>query len=132
MGLAATLRDTQADVPSARRLRAQLAFKDSMIHGILQFTPSIAFRYVLHRCESRDIRCRESFSLSMESEAPTIAHRLRGEEGALTLIRFLFLGAVRAGVLLVEVARAACAQLVCARTRSTSARGSQGRPAQCL
>lgn len=33
-----------------------------MVHGILQFTPSIAFRYVLHRCESRDIRCRESFS----------------------------------------------------------------------
>ncbi|CAN7092467.1 unnamed protein product [Brassica rapa subsp. narinosa] len=53
--------DTQADVPSARRLGAQLAFKDSMVHGILQFTPSIAFRYVLHRCESRDIRCRESF-----------------------------------------------------------------------
>ncbi|CAN7100103.1 unnamed protein product [Brassica rapa subsp. narinosa] len=52
---------TQADVPSARRLGAQLAFKDSMVHGILQFTPSIAFCYVLHRCESRDIRCRESF-----------------------------------------------------------------------
>ena len=31
-----------------------------MVRGILQFTPSIAFRYVLHRCESRDIRCRES------------------------------------------------------------------------
>ena len=53
--------DAQADVPSAKWLRAQLAFKDSMVHGILQFTPSIAFRYVLHRCESRDIRCRESF-----------------------------------------------------------------------
>ncbi|KAI9070855.1 hypothetical protein K1719_047200 [Acacia pycnantha] len=34
-----------------------------MVHGILQFTPSIAFRYVLHRCESRDIRCRESFRM---------------------------------------------------------------------
>src|SRR5262249_15988399 len=45
------------------RLRAQLAFKDSMVHGILQFTPSIAFRYVLHRCESRDIRSRQSFRL---------------------------------------------------------------------
>ncbi|KAG6414460.1 hypothetical protein SASPL_127185 [Salvia splendens] len=54
------MRDAQADVPSAKWLRAQLAFKDSMVHGILQFTPSIAFRYVLHRCESRDIRCRES------------------------------------------------------------------------
>ncbi|MDV2687422.1 hypothetical protein RYX56_24050, partial [Alkalihalophilus lindianensis] len=31
------------------------AFKDSMVHGILQFTPSIAFRYVLHRCESREV-----------------------------------------------------------------------------
>ncbi|KAF2282261.1 hypothetical protein GH714_043954 [Hevea brasiliensis] len=55
------LRDTQADVPSAGWLRAQLAFKDSMVRGILQFTPSIAFCCVLHRCESRDIRCRESF-----------------------------------------------------------------------
>ena len=55
-------RDAQAGVPSAEWPRAQLAFKDSMVRGILQFTPSIAFRYVLHRCESRDIRCRESFS----------------------------------------------------------------------
>ena len=55
------MRDTQADVPSAEWLQAQLAFKNSMIRGILQFTSSIAFRYVLHRCESLDIRCRESF-----------------------------------------------------------------------
>ena len=34
-----------------------------MIHGILQFTPTIAFRYVLHRDGSQDIRCRESFLL---------------------------------------------------------------------
>lgn len=47
------------------RPRAQIAFKDLMIHGILQFTLSIAFRYVLHRNESRDIRCRESFPESM-------------------------------------------------------------------
>ena len=60
----AAMRDAQADVPSARRLRAQLAFKDSVVRGILQFTPSIAFRYVLHRCESRDIRCRESCGLN--------------------------------------------------------------------
>ncbi|KAK7370879.1 hypothetical protein VNO78_37143 [Psophocarpus tetragonolobus] len=38
-------------------------FAYSMVHGILQFTPSIAFRYVLHRCKSRDIRCRESFCI---------------------------------------------------------------------
>jgi hypothetical protein len=56
-------RDAQAGVPSARRPRAQLAFKNSMVHGILQFTPGIAFCYVLHRCESRDIRCRESCGL---------------------------------------------------------------------
>ncbi|CAN6898832.1 unnamed protein product, partial [Brassica oleracea] len=30
-----TICDTEADVPSARRLGAQLAFKDSMVHGIL-------------------------------------------------------------------------------------------------
>lgn len=37
--------------------RAQYAFKNSMIRGILQFTLSIAFRCVLHRSESRDIHC---------------------------------------------------------------------------
>ena len=62
--------DARTDVPSARWLRAQLAFKDSMIRGILQFTPSIAFRYVLHRCESRDIRCRESFHVVLPTRAP--------------------------------------------------------------
>jgi len=50
-------------VPLAEWPRAQLAFKNSMIHGILQFTPTIAFRYVLHRDGSQDIRCRESFLL---------------------------------------------------------------------
>ena len=53
-------RDAQASVPSAWRPRAQLAFKDSMVRRILPFTPRITFRYVLHRCESQDIRCRES------------------------------------------------------------------------
>ncbi len=37
--------------------RAQYAFKDSMIHGILQFTLLIAFRCVLHRCQNQEIRC---------------------------------------------------------------------------
>lgn len=41
-----------------------------MVHGILQFTPSIAFRYVLHRCESRDIRCRESFVFQKKHKSP--------------------------------------------------------------
>ena len=66
------MRDAQADVQkldgsrdsAIHRLRAQLAFKNSMVHGILQFTPSIAFCYVLHRCVSRDIRCRESFMIT--------------------------------------------------------------------
>ena len=38
---------------------AQGAFKDSMIHGILQFTLPIAFRCVLHRWENQEIRCRK-------------------------------------------------------------------------
>lgn len=87
------MRDAQADVPSAGRLRAQLAFKDSMVHGILQFTPSIAFRYVLHRCESRDIRCRESLRFLVWGAAHRTGH---GHGPALSL--FVFLGAVRAGV----------------------------------
>ena len=37
--------------------RAQYAFKNSMIHVILQFTLLIAIRCVLHRCESQEIRC---------------------------------------------------------------------------
>ena len=61
------MRDAQADVPSTGWLQAQLAFKNSMVHGILQFTPSIAFCYVLHRCVSRDIRCRESFMICKEA-----------------------------------------------------------------
>lgn len=87
-------RDAQADVPSAGWLRAQLAFKDSMVHGILQFTPSIAFRYVLHRCESRDIRCRESFLRREETRRPLVPRA--GLRGALRSFRF-FLGASCAG-----------------------------------
>jgi hypothetical protein len=36
---------------------AQHAFKNIKIHGNLQFTFSIAFRCVLHRCENQDIHC---------------------------------------------------------------------------
>ena len=89
------MRDTQADVPSAEWLRAQLAFKNSMIRGILQFTPSIAFRYVLHRCESRDIRCRESFVFKEQRASPRTI-RERGARGGLSIL--VFLGAFRAGV----------------------------------
>ena len=73
-------RDAQAGVPSAEWPRAQLAFKDSMVRGILQFTPGIAFRYVLHRCESRDIRCRESFVLTEQRASPRTI-RERGARG---------------------------------------------------
>ena len=48
--------DALAEMPLDKP-RAQLAFKDSMIRGILQFTLRIAFRCVLHRCKSQDIRC---------------------------------------------------------------------------
>ena len=41
--------------------RVQCAFKDLMIHEILQFTLRIAFRCVLHRCESQEIRCQKLF-----------------------------------------------------------------------
>ena len=43
------------------RNTVQYAFKDLMIHGILQFTLRIAFRCVLHRCESQEIRCQKLF-----------------------------------------------------------------------
>ena len=33
----------------------QFAFKDLMIHSILQFTLHIAFRGVLHRCANQEI-----------------------------------------------------------------------------
>jgi hypothetical protein len=36
---------------------AQCAFKVLMIHEVLQFALRIAFRCVLHRCGSLDIRC---------------------------------------------------------------------------
>lgn len=98
----ATMRDTQADVPSAGWRRAQLAFKDSMVHGILQFTPSIAFRYVLHRCESRDIRCRESFCVyTTKSQRAPEGHTVSGAHGD-ARGRSIFLGASRAGVWLSE------------------------------
>ena len=62
-----------------------------MVHGILQFTPSIAFRYVLHRCKSRDIRCRESFSHSKDVYANAVRKQARGHAQAfvqLSLARF--------------------------------------------
>ncbi|KAJ0043558.1 hypothetical protein Pint_17103 [Pistacia integerrima] len=57
-----------------------------MVHGILQFTPSIAFRYVLHRCESRDIRCRESLLIMKEGHASR-ARTVSGATGASSLVK---------------------------------------------
>ncbi|PHT25398.1 hypothetical protein CQW23_34972 [Capsicum baccatum] len=52
-----------------------------MVHRILQFTPSITFHNVLHRCESRDIHCRVSFSFIEEAQVlPT--HAADGARGA--------------------------------------------------
>ncbi|KAH7372424.1 hypothetical protein KP509_17G003400 [Ceratopteris richardii] len=48
--------DAQAAMPLDEP-RAQVAFKNSMIRRILQFTLRIAFRCILHRCKSQDIRC---------------------------------------------------------------------------
>ena len=79
--------DAQADVPSAEWLRAQLAFKNSMVHGILQFTPSIAFCYVLHRCVSRDIRCRESFMITKNQR--TVCTPMTGQYRT-RLLKFCF------------------------------------------
>lgn len=66
-----------------------------MVHGILQFTPSIAFRYVLHRCESRDIRCRESFRHTEEDEPPARTPS-PGRRGNTLSLKFL--GAIHAVV----------------------------------
>jgi hypothetical protein len=66
-----------------------------MVHGILQFTPSIAFRYVLHRCESRDIRCRESFNVM--TWPYTYVHRLTGQQEQAHML-FMFLDAFHVGV----------------------------------
>src|SRR5262245_65975892 len=68
-----------------------------MVHGILQFTPSIAFRYVLHRCESRDIRCRESFATFRRRRSARPSAPRTGLGGGRRFAS-VFLGASRAGV----------------------------------
>jgi hypothetical protein len=35
----------------------QVAFKNWMIHELMQFTILIALHYVLHRCENQEIHC---------------------------------------------------------------------------
>ena len=104
-GRSVAWRDAQAGVPSTGWPRAQLAFKDSVVRGILQFTPGTAFRYVLHRCESRDIRCRESYGVRLPSAAEPPPHRPsrhpngdgRAGGGGSPASSLLLLGALRAG-----------------------------------
>ena len=43
-----------------------------MVHGILQFTLRIAFRCVLHRYESQDIRCTELSLVRYSGQADCI------------------------------------------------------------
>ncbi|KAL5065835.1 hypothetical protein RYX36_027572, partial [Vicia faba] len=43
----------------------------SMVHGVLQLTPSIQFRYVLHRCKSLDIYFREPFYIMCQNTTRT-------------------------------------------------------------
>ncbi|PHT25374.1 hypothetical protein CQW23_34993 [Capsicum baccatum] len=78
-----------------------------MVHGILKFTPSIAFRYVLHRCESRDIRCRKSISFTEEAQVPQRTPQMGLEGQAIdSSIPWCF---SRRGSLVARRARCACA-----------------------
>ncbi|KAI3664033.1 hypothetical protein L6452_45150 [Arctium lappa] len=83
------MRDAQADVPSAEWLRAQLAFKNSMVHGILQFTPSI--RILLRSSSMREPRYplpRVVYGLMRGHDPCT--HRKRGNTEGRALLKFGF------------------------------------------
>ena len=47
--------ESEAGMLGLQEFEQQFAFKDLMIHLILQFTLHIAFRGVLHRCENQEI-----------------------------------------------------------------------------
>ena len=108
-----------------------------MVRGILQFTPRIAFRYVLHRCESLDIRCRESFGISVATSAAR-----RPPEGAGARVHvYVFLGAYGAGKIQVRSSRRPAAaregrrrggraQTPEGRASGGEGRGSRRRPAR--
>ena len=60
--------------------RVQCAFKDSMIRGILQFTLRIAFRCVLHRCVSLEIRCLQLYLIDINQwsdKKTVVCYRLK-------------------------------------------------------
>ena len=47
--------ESEAGMLGLQEFEQQFAFKDLMIHLILQFTLHIAFRGVLHRCGNQEI-----------------------------------------------------------------------------
>ena len=47
--------ESEAGMLELQEFEQQFAFKDLMIHLILQFTLHIAFRGVLHRCGNQEI-----------------------------------------------------------------------------
>ena len=47
--------ESEAGMLGLQECEQQFAFKDLMIHLILQFTLHIAFRGVLHRCANQEI-----------------------------------------------------------------------------
>lgn len=53
----------------------QVAFKVLMTHWILQFAWRIAFRCVLHRCGSQDIRCWKCWYVSFYKQATRLGDK---------------------------------------------------------
>ena len=87
--------DTQTDMPCSKRgqqavnfhCKAQCAFEDSMIRGILQFTPHFAAGRVLHRCTSQEIhRCKLCFFVSTSLSLKCV--RIRTHTGESDFMKF--------------------------------------------
>ncbi|KAI3674201.1 hypothetical protein L2E82_52535 [Cichorium intybus] len=90
------MRDAQAGVPSAGWLWAQLAFKNSMVHGILQFTPSI--RILLRSSSMREPRYPlPRVVCDSKRPRPTCTPRT-GQKLDASFSFVVFLGTYRAGV----------------------------------
>ena len=89
------MRDSQADVPSAKSLRAQLAFKDSMVHGFsnLHQVAHFATFFIDARAE---ISVVESHLCLQSSVLPPTRSANGARGGGLSII--VFLGAFHAGV----------------------------------
>ncbi|KAI3486393.1 hypothetical protein L1887_50116 [Cichorium endivia] len=83
----------QAGVPSAGWLWAQLAFKNSMVHGILQFTPSIAI--LLRSSSMREPRYPLPRVVCDSKEATTNTHTANGTKLDASFSFVVFLGTYR-------------------------------------